>query len=78
MNFININPHKDQVKRIKDASLKAQVWAVILPSLPVTFADPDAVRRGSWLQVVTFADGSSAYRLAVPVFGSRFHSQWVK
>jgi hypothetical protein len=78
MEFININPHKDQVKRIKDASLKAQVWNVILPSLPVTFHDPDAVRRASRLETVTLTDGSSAYRLAVPVFGSRFRTDWVK
>jgi len=78
MKFININPHKNQVKRIKNASLKAQVWAAVIHSLPVTFHDPDAVRRASLLETVTLTDGSSAYRLAVPVFGSRFLLVWVK
>ena len=78
MKRINIDPNKSQTHKLKNSSIRAQVWAACYAHLPVTFQNPYRVMKESKLQCVKFTDGSQAYRLKVPVLGSYYTTDWYK
>ncbi len=78
MKRININPNKSQAHKVKDRSIRAQVWAACYAHLPVTFENPEQEEKACKVQGVKFTNGSQAYRLKVPVFGSYHYTNWYK
>ena len=78
MKLININPNKSQTHKVKDSSIRAQVWDACYAHLPVTFENPEQVSKACKLEGVKFTNGSQAYRLKVPVFGSYHFTGWYK
>ena len=78
MKYINIIVNKSQTYKVKDSSIRAQIWAACYADLPVTFENPKKVEKACKIQGVKFTDGSQAYRLKVPVFGSYHFTGWYK
>ena len=78
MKLININPNKSQTRKVINSSIRTQVWAACYAHLPVTFENPKKVEKACKVQGVKFTDGSQAYRLKVPVFGSYHFTGWYK
>mgnify|MGYP003128187000 CR=1 FL=1 len=78
MKLININPSKSQTHKVKDSAIRAQVWTACYAHLPVTFENPQQVEKACKLEAVKFTDGSQAYRLKVPVFGTYYCTDWYK
>ena len=78
MKYIDIIVNKSQTHKVKDSSIRAQVWDACYAHLPVTFENPEQVSKACKLEGVKFKDGSKAYRLRVPMFGHYYCTYWYK
>ena len=78
MQYINIIVNKERATKIKDNEIRAQVFRACLDHLPVEFNDPKSAEKASKLFYVTLTDGSRAYRLKVPVFGTYYTTEWYR
>lgn len=76
MRHININVSKERANKINDPEIRAQVFSACLNHLPVEFDDPTSVEHACKLFYVTLTNGSRAYRLKVPVFGTHYVTEW--